>query len=244
VSIDSDAWQFTLRLQACETPQQCAALFRSAIEPYGFDTFACGEFDTTDRNRNAFYIIEWTDAWSRFYMASGFIERDPIVEEVSRRPDPFTWSDLRRDRKMAKAGTDAIAKASQAGWVEGLVVPIRRPGTRKGLVSLAGHRDCPEGDARAFLCLISLNLFAHVTTLVGRHGFAIAPAALTEREIASIRLVSRGMSDKAVGETLGVSATTAHEFVEKAKRRLGVRTRAELAALGVALGIADLGPVD
>jgi hypothetical protein len=130
MSIDGDAWQFTSRLPACETPAQCAALFREAINMFGFGTFACGEFDTTDRDRSAFHIIDWTDAWSRFYMASGFIERDPIVEEVSRRSDPFTWPDLRRDRKLAKAGTDAIVKAAHAGWVEGLAVPIRRSGTR------------------------------------------------------------------------------------------------------------------
>jgi len=44
-------------------PADCAALFRAAIAPYRFDTFACGEVDPNNRERCVLYIIDWTERW-------------------------------------------------------------------------------------------------------------------------------------------------------------------------------------
>lgn len=63
---------------------------------------------------------------------------------------------------------------------------------------------------------------------------------LTDREIACLRLVARGLTDGAIASALGIATSTAHEFVEKAKRRFKTRTRAELVAVAVALGIIDI----
>ena len=41
-------------------------------------------------------------------------------------------------------------------------------------------------------------------------------------------------------DELGVARSTAHEFIEKAKRRLKTRTRAEMIAVAVTLGLVDL----
>ena len=73
-----------------------------------------------------------------------------------------------------------------------------------------------------------------------RDGFALAPAGLTDRELACVRLAAKGMSDAAIASELGIAQSTAHEFIEKAKKRMTVRTRAELAALATALGIAEI----
>lgn len=215
-------------------------MFRASIEPYGFDTFACGEVDLADRDRAVFYIIDWPDAWTRFYVGSGMIDRDPLVDGLATRREPFTWSDLRADRTMARVGRVAIDAAAAAGWVEGLVVPLPTIGTRAGLVSLAGHREIHEPELRDYLCLIAVCLHTHVRTLVSRHGFALPPMGLTEREIASLRLVARGQSDAAIAKALGVAVSTAHEFVEKAKRRLKAKTRAELVATAASFGIIDI----
>lgn len=237
---ESAAFAFNLALRRLPTPRECGALFRATIAPFGFDTFACGEVDVQDRDRSTFHIIDWPDGWQRFYFSSGLIARDPLVDEIAARDAPFTWSELRTDRKFAKAGRQAIDLAAAAGWTEGLVVPLQQAGNRIGIVSMVGHKDCRDPAARAFLGLISVCLHSHVRTLTGREGFAVPPAGLTERELAAIRLVARGMSDTAIAEALGVAHSTAHEFVEKAKRRLGVRSRPELAALAAGLGIVDI----
>jgi DNA-binding CsgD family transcriptional regulator len=184
-----------------------------------------------------FHLIAWPERWRAYYFSSGLADRDPIVSELATRREPFTWSELRDDRKLEQLGRDALNRARDAGWTEGLVVPIGRAGSRVGLVSMVGSCERLGGEPKAFLTLIAYGLDAHVRTLVGSQGFAAPPAGLTNREIEAMRLVAVGRSDSAIAKAMNVAPSTAHEFVEKAKRRLGANSRAELAAIGVAMGI-------
>jgi DNA-binding CsgD family transcriptional regulator len=235
-----DAAHFNEALRELDTPAACAALFSSTIAPFGFDTFASGEVDQVHRDRSAFHIIAWPEKWRRFYLQSGLIDRDPIVEQISLRTGPFTWSDLRAERQLSKLGTEALDLATKSGWTEGFIVPLPQSSGRIALVSMAGHRDCRDPTERAFLTLISICFHTYVRSIIGKHGFAVPPAGLTEREVASLRLAARGKSDAAIAAELGIAVSTAHEYVEKAKRRFSVHSRAELVALTTSLGITDI----
>ncbi len=232
-----DAFHAHLALTRLSTPAECARLFRALIEPLGFDTFASGEVDLRDGSRNAFHLIDWPESWRKFYISSRMIERDPIVAELPHRTAPFTWSELRRERKLAQAGTEALDLAAAAGWTEGFVMPIHLGGPRIGLVSLAGHRVVESAAERAYLGLIALCLHVRMRALVRDCGFAMPPGGLTARETDCVHLVARGLTDKAIGQELGLSPMTVHDHVEKAKRRLNLRTRAELAAMAAAIGL-------
>jgi LuxR family quorum sensing-dependent transcriptional regulator len=234
-----DAAAFNKHIRTLTTPQACSQAFMAAIADFGFDTFACGELDINNFERNVFYIIAWPERWARFYRDSGLMQRDPIVNELATRRAPFTWSDLRADRKFARVGREALALAAQFGWNEGLVVPLPQGGDRFGLVSMAGS-DPVTSAVRDHLALLSVCLHTHVRTLVAREGFAVPPAGLTPRELDCIRLIACGQSDRAIAASLGIAPSTAHEFVEKAKHKLKARSRAELLAVAISLAIIDL----
>jgi len=236
----ADAFQFTRELHKLETLKDCTALFRRTVDPFGIDAFACGELDLANRARNAFYIIDWPDAWTKFYLDSGMIERDPLVDELATRIDPFTWTDLRHSLKLKKAGRAALDLAAVNGWSDGLVVPVPRGHSRVGLVSLVGRDSSFDSATVALLSLMCLSLHSHVRSLVSRENFALAPAGLTRREIECLILVARGFSDGAIGKNLGIAISTAHEHVENAKRKLQVRSRMQLVAIAAALGIIDI----
>jgi DNA-binding CsgD family transcriptional regulator len=235
----SRAVAFTEALRQLTRLADCAALFREEIATFGFDTFACGSFDGRDRDLHVFYIIDWPESWTKFYVESGLINRDPLLDELKTTDQPFTWSELRAGRRLSKGGTEAINRAAAEGWVEGLVVPIPGVNNRLGLVSMVGHRDVDVSE-RDYLTLISMALHHHARSLAPREGFAMPPMGLTEREIAAIRHVGHGLSDAEIGEAMGVAKTTAHEFVEKARAKLKARNRAALTAISVSLGIIDL----
>ena len=61
-----------------------------------------------------------------------------------------------------------------------------------------------------------------------RAGDALAPLTPREREVAS--LVALGMSNRMIAEALGISLPTAKDHVHNALARLGMASRAELAA--------------
>jgi DNA-binding CsgD family transcriptional regulator len=234
-----DAFEFHLKLRRLSTIEQMTRLFSEAIAPAGFDTFACGELDLSNRDRTVFYAIGWPERWRRFYLQSKLVERDPIVETLAFLREPFTWSDLRRERRFHKLGREALALAAKEGWNEGLVVPMPGAGRRIGLVSMAGTKEEIAPEQRAYLCLVSIGFHLHLRALVCKQGFAEPPAGLTDRELTCVKLVAEGFSDTQIARRMRVATSTAHEFVEKAKRRIGVHNRPALIAVAVSLGIVD-----
>jgi DNA-binding CsgD family transcriptional regulator len=233
------ASRFAAELKHCADLSACSARFMTEVAPFGFDSFACGEVDLRHRERTTFFAIHWPEEWQRFYLEAELVERDPVIEALRFRGEPFTWDDLRADRRMAALGREGLRRLDAHGWGNGLVVPIEVAAERKGLVSLAGRGAPPAAEQRAYLHLIALLLFQHTRARAAREGPVVAPAGLTRREMTAMRLVEQGRTDKQIGEALAISPTTAHEHVENAKRKLGVHSRAELAAIAVELLIAS-----
>jgi DNA-binding CsgD family transcriptional regulator len=130
-----------------------------------------------------------------------------------------------------------LRAAAEHGWARGLAVPVARGGARFGLVTLIGRGQEFEQSQRTFLCLISECLLTRIRSLEAEADY-VAPAGMSRREIEAARLVALGFSDEEIGAKLGISASTAHKHVERARSRLKARTRAHMAALCVSLGIA------
>jgi LuxR family quorum sensing-dependent transcriptional regulator len=59
---------------------------------------------------------------------------------------------------------------------------------------------------------------------------------LTQGQIDCIRLIIDGKTDAEIAATLNIAAATAHWHIEQAKKKLQVRTRAQLTAIAVARG--------
>jgi DNA-binding CsgD family transcriptional regulator len=64
-------------------------------------------------------------------------------------------------------------------------------------------------------------------------------ARLTPRQLAVLRLVARGLTDKEIGRTLGISYARARNIVAEARKLLGVRSRAELVTVAAARGLLE-----
>src|SRR5262249_1734621 len=133
-----DANTFNQRLRHCERPADCTALFREAIAPYGLHTFAVGELDLSVREPTVIYVQDWPDSWRDFYIGTEFVERDPVVDALADRWEPFTWSEL-RERRSFDLGGQGQGIADAFGWREGLAVPLGRGLNRIGAVSMAGR---------------------------------------------------------------------------------------------------------
>ena len=224
-------------LSLAPDPKACARIFAAAVALFDIDTFASGEVDLDMRERNVFYVIAWPDDWRRFYLSSGFVERDPVVEALRRYREPFTWTELRKDRTISAAGGEVLQIFAERGWTDGLAVPIPRGDQRFGLVSLVcRNRSLATGEKR-LLAMLSLCFHERLRNLAPSHGFATPPLGLTRREIDCLRLVAQGMTDAEIARRLKISQPTAHGYLENAKRKLKAPTRARAIALAVALAI-------
>jgi DNA-binding CsgD family transcriptional regulator len=232
-------FSFTNSIRDCKSLDACATLFRETIAQYGFDTFACGEVDLDERNRSVFYIVDWPKRFFDFYIASEYINRDPLIGEIERKKHaPFAWSELLRDKFLADTGRQMLRTFAELGWTEGMAVPFLRNDRRFGLVSLIGGRGPLAQHEKNGLSIMAMCLHEQARRIGPSLGVALALSALSLRELDALRLVARGHSDKRIGILLGIAQSTAQEHVEAAKRKLKVRNRAEAAAVCVSLGLA------
>lgn len=211
--------------------------FARVVEPFAIDTFACGKLHLADRRLNTFFIVEWPESWREFYVKSGLIDRDPIIDRLKETSVPFTWSELRRNRLLAKVGSEALRGAADHGWTEGLVVPVETSGPVMGLVSLVSRREAISPEDKAFLTLVSYQLYQRAKDIALMQGVAHPPGGLTAREIECLQLIAQGCSDRRVGEQLGISTATAHEHFENAKKKLNAGSRSSVIAIAVSLAV-------
>lgn len=87
---------------------------------------------------------------------------------------------------------------------------------------LAAH-GAPLGPGRVAIVLTS-------ATPADLFGVVVAGAGLTPREVEVTRLICRGHSDAEIAGLLTISPHTVHDHVRSVRAKLGVRTRAEVAA--------------
>jgi DNA-binding CsgD family transcriptional regulator len=232
-----EALRFYAELQERTSAVGCADLFRNAVARFGIEAFACGEIDLEDRDRNVMFIAEWPKAWVRYYVKSGLIKRDPLLNAVALYRKPFTFGDIIHDKRFSTLDRDALRAAEEQGWTQGLAVPVARGGARFGLVTLLGRGEELDASLRLNLCLISECLLTRVRSLVQRAEYAMPPAGLSHREVETVRLVSLGCSDTEIAAALGISESTAHKHVESARKRLKAKNRPHIPALCTSLGI-------
>jgi LuxR family transcriptional regulator, quorum-sensing system regulator BjaR1 len=221
---------------AAPDPQSGSRIYRKALATFDVDSFAVGEVDLSELERTVFYAIGWPDSFRKFYVEAGLVHRDPVVDALKHWHTPFTWSELRKDRKLSILGTEALQVLYDHGWTEGLGVPIPRGNLRFGLIGLACRRKAFTAIEKSLLTMLSLCFHERLRNLAPKHGFALPPLGLTKREIDCLRLIARGASDRVVGTKLGISQSTAHEHFETAKKKLKASTRAE-AIVAVSLAI-------
>jgi LuxR family quorum sensing-dependent transcriptional regulator len=235
--MEDDLSVWTASLSDAEDVSACASAFRNILSHFGFSVFASGEVDLRDRNRSTLVVVEWPEAWRKFYLED-FVHRDPLVNALRTRARPFTWSELREDDQFALSDREALKFVASQGWEEGLVVPIPRGGERFGIVSLVRARGTLVEPDRTVLILLAVYFHERAKALGGaRSSFVTHPSAIPRRIIDCLRLAADGRSDKSIAAALNIKPWTAHEYMEIAKRRLGARTRTQAVAFAVSLGL-------
>jgi DNA-binding CsgD family transcriptional regulator len=141
---------------------------------------------------------------------------------------PIRRSDL-QTRRHYRNGRLYREVLGPLGIEEILATALRGPRTH---VCLSLHRDGHDFSPAAVDLLAALRpmLERRLVGLVDR-GTPGGPVGLTPRQHQVLTLVSRGLTDAAIGRQLGCSPRTVDKHLEHVYRRLGVRGRAEAVAV-------------
>jgi len=232
-----DSLPFIGRLPCCKSSQEAGIAFSDFIRPHGFLAAASGESRETPDGRSwEFFFNTWPFEWLCQYQKNDYVRHDliPVVARVS--VQPFTWREASAAREPTAKQIEHYEWATGLGVVDAFAVPIHYPAGDFGLcVSIADHwiEDPSERNA---LQIASMFVHQRCRELGGQTGASSAPTLLTPRELECLRWVLKGKSDTDIGRILGISHTTAHFHIERAKKKLGVKTRTQAAATVVSLG--------
>lgn len=210
--------------------------FQVELARYGLESFNCGEVDLERPRRTVFVVSNWPGEIVSFYEQMVRDAVDPTVEAIRARSTAFSWSELKhcgagpKEQWLSQALRDFR-------WSEGFGIPIPRGGSRRGVVSLAGWRPPIRDEERTALSVISTLYYERVRGLLSARAPPWNAAGLARREIEALHWVASGLGDAATAGRMGIASSTAHFHVEAAKRKLGVRSRAEAVAIAVSLGL-------
>lgn len=233
----ADSLRFIGGLQECQSSRQVGDAFSGMIAPNGFLAVSCGGSRETPSGRVwDFFFNTWPAEWLLEYQKNDYVRHDlaPALARLS--PTPFTWIEALRGRKQTPKQVEFHNWMSEIGIVDGFAVPIHLPGGDIGLcVSVSTH---VIDDAEERLALHLASLYAHdrCRVLGGSIEASTVKTPLSPRELECLKWVLDGKSDTDIGKILGISHTTVHFHVERVKKKLGVRTRTQAAAMVATLG--------
>lgn len=234
------AFDFIERIYQLDSPKCIVEAFESEAVRYGISAFALGTLPTPGaRHLQPFFVSTWPQPWLDYYLDEGLAQHDPAVRYGHAGVMPATWTELQERESLTEGNRWLFGECAENGWTEGLLIPIHGPGGYRGLVGMAGANDDLSLSDRAALHMMGLYLHERLKELLapGLVTPADALPALTEKEIECIRWLLAGKSDWEMGEILSIAEATAHWRIEQAKKKLGVKTRAQLTALAVHYGL-------
>lgn len=164
--------------------------------------------------------------WLDHYLREGHQEVSPVIGRVHQSVSAYSWALKDWDGLLVGRQRSWAADSQTAGITCGIVIPDRREGHLK-LVTLFGNAGSINSDDQRELHYAGLEAAVRMHEL-GLRSEEGPKVELSAREIECVHWVAAGKNDRDIGEILSISDKTVSTHVERAKRKFGVRTRAQL----------------
>jgi DNA-binding CsgD family transcriptional regulator len=172
-------------------------------------------------------ITTYPSKWTTHYLRCGYEQVDPVIVKALRHTDSFKWGlDLFHHREPS--ATQLFEEAASFGIRAGFTIPLRdRRGSAAALTFASDRRtalfeNCIASHSHA-LQLIAISFHTHIRRKLP-NGRSVNGVLLSPREIECLQWASQGKSAWEIGQILGISRNTAADYLNNAKKKLGVRT--------------------
>jgi len=185
--------------------------------------------DLKRTTRKALLMTTYPVRWIEEVMDARLYLEDPVHAACAKTVSGLTWDQI-GDYIAPNARQLSILERGRAhGLAAGFTMPIRMRNEPDAIFTVARQADETISSPDLLSArLIGTVAFDQARALLGPDELANVPIALSPRQIDCIDLVAQGKSDWEIGQILGLSRDTVHEYVEGARRRYGVRRRTQL----------------
>jgi len=243
MSFESDVYgkrtlDFIQGLQRLTTYDEICRYVVKELEQFGFNYLTSFSIPRVGESfKDCIWFNNRPPSYIERYSEQNYVLKDPVVTELRKNLNPYSWSDVRRTRDLKKAEVNIIDEAREWGSCDGMMVPIV---TASGTVSCF----CPCGlepdlSPRARLALEVIAIYSNAAlrrALLQRSRENISHTPLTPREREILQWVAAGKTDDEIGEILSIGTTTVTQHVENAKHKLDAMRRTYAVVQAIRLG--------
>lgn len=225
-----DITAFEAECRQATTLDRLKSLLDAIVRQFGFRWFALvHNVDLKRTTRKALLITTYPVRWVEEVIDARLHLEDPVHAACAKTVSGLTWDQI-GDYIAPNARQRSILERGRAhGLASGFTMPIRMRDEPDAMFTIARRGDDKISSPDLLSArLIGTVAFDQARTLLGPDDLAHVPIALSPRQIDCIDLVAQGKSDWEIGQILGLSRDTVHEYVEGARRRYGVRRRTQL----------------
>ncbi|MBI3435356.1 MAG: autoinducer binding domain-containing protein [Proteobacteria bacterium] len=221
------ALDFVERLQRLKTYDEICKHILKELAQFGFNYLTSFSIPQAGQSfKDCMWFNNRPQDYIERYSSQNYVLKDPVVTELRKNLNPYSWSDVRRTRELKKSEVNIIDEAREWGSRDGMMLQIV---TNSGLVSCF----CPCGlgpdlSPRARTALEVIAIYSHHAlrrALVQNQRDDVVHIPLTPREREIMQWVAVGKTDDEIGEILLIASTTVTQHVENAKRKLDALRR-------------------
>jgi len=204
--------------------------FESSLQDLGINHFACCSHVDPLNPRNAGLVFHTYPAdWVRYFSESGRYRIDPVFRYADERMVPFSWDAPTFRDGLTALQLGILDEAEGRGLGHGYTVPIHPPGGLMASCSVVPDSGVIDRGAYQAVFTLACFMFDAMYRGVAREECnGTRPLQFSERERQCLELAAQGKDDWSIGSLLSISERTAHNHIERAKRRLGVCTRVQV----------------
>jgi len=224
-----DIQAFLETLGAADSKQKLEELVGRFLSGIGFGHFACvSHVDRANPPEAAANLHNYPKPWEAHFRECHLEKIDPVQRYARFTILPFHWNDPQFQRTLTRDQLLIFQDAAAFGLEKGYTVPLHGPEQRSASFSVSPDKHSIDPESYSVVQLVAPFIFEQALRLcdspVSTHKDI---KKLTPREFQCLRLAALGKSDWVIGEILCLSEKTVHGYLESAKKRLGVATRAQ-----------------
>ncbi|MDQ7250526.1 LuxR family transcriptional regulator [Dongia sedimenti] len=221
------------------TRPDAAALGETLAETLTFlDIQAYAYLLIPDGATTARLISNYPPAWTDHYLAMGYEAIDPVIAEARNRAHSFVWGPGAAIGPPSEFRTEFFEEAARFGIRRGFTIPIHDGRSQVAALTLAADMRQLSFKRAIERAEAALELIATLFHRAARRTLApelvVDGTPLAPREYECLALSAQGKTAWEIGVILGISQRTVVDYLERAKRKLGVFSIAEAVARLVA----------
>jgi DNA-binding CsgD family transcriptional regulator len=233
-------WPFGRQCDRAQSIDDVRDLLHLELGRLGFRYFLCCTHARPDRQAHAaVYLHNYPTEWIGHYRRERHFLKDPVFVIGRDLVYPFRWDDPVFVSRMDGEQRAILAEAATFGLAPGVTMPLHGPFGGSASCSLVPEQGVVDASSVQAAFPFALHAYHRAREILNCAG-APDRLCLPKRERECIELVALGKDDETIAVILGIEPATVRNYLDSAKRRLGVTRRSHAVTLAIYRGAIDV----